>query len=384
MAELAIVVGTRPELVKMAPVLRAVDGSAFSLHLVHTGQHYDDELSGSFFRALDLPEPDENLGVGSGSQAEQTADALVGVERMLREREPACVLAQGDTNAVMSTALAAAKLPTRFGHVEAGLRSFDRTMPEEVNRVVSDHVADYLFAPTEQSRDYLADEGVTEGVFVVGNPVVDACRQHAPIARERSTVHDRFALAPGEYVAATIHRPRNTDDPDRLRAIVETLDAAPAPVVLPAHPRTTNALEEVGWTTASGGALTLCEPLPYLDFLALLADARVAVTDSGGVQEEAAILEVPCLTVRPNTERPETVDAGVNELVDPGALGDRLAALLADDEAHAAMTGHPDLYGDGRTGERIVERLADELLADDARTDDADAPDQGPSAGDAP
>lgn len=384
MAELAVVVGTRPELVKMAPVLRAVDESAFSLHLVHTGQHYDDELSGSFFRALDLPEPDANLGVGSGSQAEQTADALVGVERMLVERDPACVLAQGDTNAVMSTALAAAKLPTRFGHVEAGLRSFDRTMPEEVNRVVSDHVADYLFAPTEQSRDYLTDEGVTDGVFVVGNPVVDACRQHAPLARDRSTVHDRFDLTPGEYVAATIHRPRNTDDPDRLRAIVEALDASPATVVLPAHPRTTNALEQLGWTPAPAGSLTVCEPLAYLDFLALLADARVAVTDSGGVQEEASILEVPCLTVRPNTERPETVDAGVNELVAPDALGERLTALLADDEAHAAMTGQPELYGDGRAGERIVERLADELSADGGTTGDDDVADDGSNAGDAP
>lgn len=371
MAELAVVVGTRPELVKMAPVLRAVDESPFSLHLVHTGQHYDDELSGSFFRALDLPAPHENLAVGSGTQAEQTADALVGVERMLAERDPACVLAQGDTNAVMSTALAASKLPTRFGHVEAGLRSFDRSMPEEVNRVVADHVSDYLFAPTAQSEQYLAEEGVTDGVFVVGNPVVDACRQHAPIARERSTVHDRFDLTAGEYVAATVHRPGNTDDPDRLRTVVETLDASPVPVVLPAHPRTTNALEAMGWEPS--GSLTLCEPLEYLDFLALLSDARVAVTDSGGVQEEAAILGVPCLTVRPNTERPETVDAGVNELVDPDALAARLDALVTDDAAHDAMTGHPDLYGDGRAGERIVGTLVDELLddrADETRGED--------------
>jgi UDP-N-acetylglucosamine 2-epimerase (non-hydrolysing) len=360
MQELAAVVGTRPEIIKMAPVLRAAEGR-FDLHLVHTGQHYDDELSGAFFEALELSPPDENLGIGSGSQAEQTAGALVGVEGVLEEREPAAVLAVGDTNAVLSTAMAAAKLPVAFGHVESGLRSFDRSMPEEVNRVLADHVADLAFAPTEEAREHLEREAVDDAaaIHVVGNTVVDACRQHAPLAADRSTVLERFGLAPGEYVAATIHRPANTDDHDRLVAVAEALDDARRPVVLPAHPRTEAALEAADWEPS--GSLTLCEPLGYLDFLHLLASARVAVTDSGGVQEEASVLEVPCLTVRPNTERPETVAAGVNELVEPEELPGRLDRLLTDEEARAAMTGHTELYGDGHAGERIVSILEREL-----------------------
>jgi len=353
MRELAVIVGTRPEIIKMAPVIRTAT-DRFDLHLVHTGQHYDDEMSGAFFESLDLPTPDRNLSIGSGSQAEQTADGLVGVEAMLTEREPAAVLALGDTNAVLSTAIAASKLSTAFGHVEAGLRSFDRSMPEEVNRVVADHVAEFSFAPTEQAVDNLAAEGITAGVYETGNTIVDACREHAPLAAERSDVRDRLDL-PESYVAATIHRPHNTDDPERLRAIMDALDGASAPVVLPAHPRTQSVLDEMSYEPA--GSLELVEPLDYLDFLNLLDNARVAVTDSGGIQEEASILEVPCLTVRPNTERPETVDAGVNELVDPDRLRARLRTLLEDDAARAAMTGHPDLYGDGRASEHIVDVL---------------------------
>jgi UDP-N-acetylglucosamine 2-epimerase (non-hydrolysing) len=354
MRELAVVVGTRPEIIKMAPVIRAAEGR-FDLHLVHTGQHYDAELSGTFFESLDLPTPDENLSIGSGTQAEQTAAGLVGIESTLAERDPAAVLALGDTNAVLSTSLAAAKLPTVFGHVEAGLRSFDREMPEEVNRVVSDHVADFSFAPTEQAVAHLEDEGVTAGVYMTGNTIVDACREHAPLAEERSDVLADLGIDGEAYVAATIHRPSNTDDPDRLRAVVDALDGASAPVVLPAHPRTRSVLDDVGYEPS--GALRLVDPLDYLDFLKLLVNASVAVTDSGGIQEEASILEVPCLTVRPNTERPETVEAGVNELVEPSVLGPRLETLLADEAERAAMTGHPDLYGDGRAADHIVDVL---------------------------
>lgn len=354
MRELAVVVGTRPEIIKMAPVIRAAAGQ-FDLHLVHTGQHYDEEMSGAFFESLDLPTPDENLSIGSGSQAEQTAAALVGVETMLTERDPAAVLALGDTNAVLSTSLAASKLPSAFGHVEAGLRSFDRTMPEEVNRVVSDHVADFSFAPTEQAVAHLDDEGITAGVFQTGNTIVDACREHVPLAEERSNVLADLAVEEGEYVAATIHRPSNTDDPERLRAVMDALDGASVPVILPVHPRTRSVLDERGYEPA--GSLRLVEPLDYLDFLKLLANARVAVTDSGGIQEEASILEVPCLTVRPNTERPETVEAGVNALVEPDALSSRLKTLLESEAERDAMTGHPDLYGDGRAGEHIVDVL---------------------------
>jgi len=349
-----VVIGTRPELVKMAPVVRAVQSSSrFSLRFIHTGQHYDDSLNGAFIRTLELPQPDVHLGVGSGTQAEQTASALVAVETEVRETDPAVVLAQGDTNAVLSAALATSKLSVPFGHVEAGIRSFDRSMPEEVNRVVSDHVAEYLFAPTTVAAENLAAEGVTDGVHVTGNTVVDACLDHREVAREESSILSELDLTPEEYALATIHRPRNTDDPDRLRRIVRTLDDVPFPVVFPIHPRTRDALDDVG--VEPDGSLRLIDPADYVDFLALLADARLVVTDSGGVQEEASILETPCLTVRPNTERPETVDAGVNDLVEPARLGDRLRDVY--EWEHRRMVGAPDIYGDGSAGRRIVEVL---------------------------
>jgi UDP-N-acetylglucosamine 2-epimerase (non-hydrolysing) len=218
-------------------------------------------------------------------------------------------------------------------------------------------VSDWLFAPTATAVDNLAAEGITEGVVETGNTVVDACLRHRELAASSSDVLDRFDLAPDEYVLSTIHRPRNTDDETRLRTVLETLDAADRPVVLPAHPRLQQALDGLGYDPT--GSLRVVDPLDYLDFLALLAAARVVVTDSGGVQEEASILEVPCLTVRPNTERPETVDAGVNELVDPTDLDDRLRAV-AGDERHE-MTGAPTLYGDGEAARRIVDTLVDAL-----------------------
>ena len=355
-SEVLFVLGTRPEIIKMAPVIRAVEArDALSAHVVHTNQHYDAELSDSFFGTLGLPPADENLGVGSAPHGEQTAAGLEGVERVVEERDPAAVLAQGDTNAVLSAALAASKLPVPFGHVEAGIRSFDREMPEERNRVFADAAADLAFAPTAAAAANLEREGTAGEVFVTGNTVVDACREHAPIAERESDVIERFDL-PERYAVATIHRPRNADDPDRLARILRALDARDAPVVFPVHPRTSGAIADLDFEP--GGSLRLVDPLDYLDFLRLLDGARAVVTDSGGVQEEASILEVPCLTVRPNTERPETTGAGVNELVEPEEVADRLATLLADDAARAAMTGRPDLYGDGTAGERIADIVA--------------------------
>lgn len=360
-ALVTVVIGTRPELIKMAPVIRAIrSSSALALRFLHTGQHYDDSLNDAFIRTLDLPPPDVHLGVGSGTQAEQTAAALVAVESEIEDTDPAVVLAQGDTNAVLSAALATSKLPVPFGHVEAGIRSFDRSMPEEVNRVVSDHVAEYLFAPTTVAEENLDAEGITDGVHVTGNTVVDACRRHRDIAREESSVLALLSLEPDEYAVATIHRPRNTDDHGRLRRIVEALDGMSFPVVLPIHPRTRNALDEAG--IEPDGSLRLIDPAGYLDFLVLLSNARVVVTDSGGVQEEASILETPCLTVRPNTERPETVDAGVNELVEPDRLAPRLRTVY--EREHRRMVGAPDLYGDGDAGERIVDVLERAVTGD--------------------
>jgi UDP-N-acetylglucosamine 2-epimerase (non-hydrolysing) len=360
--EVGVVVGTRPEIIKMAPVIRELRSSdGFETYLVHTNQHYDEALSAVFFDNLDLPAPDENVQVKSDSHGRQTAQALVGVESVIQERTLDAILAQGDTNAVLSTAIAASKTPIPFGHVEAGIRSYDRTMPEEINRVIADHVSDMLFAPTETAAANLAAEGIESGVTVTGNTVVDACLEHVPIADEHSTILDELGLDPKEYVVATIHRPRNTDEPERLRRIVEALDRVAYPVVLPAHPRTQAAIDELGFEPEHN--LVLTHPLDYLDFLKLENHARLIVTDSGGLQEEASILEVPCLTVRPNTERPETVAAGVNRLVEPEEIEQSIADVC--DDSAEQMTGAPSLYGDGDSGGRIVQYLSEALRSDD-------------------
>lgn len=306
-----------------------------------------------------MPEPSRYLGVGSASHSQQTADALAAIGETIADTDPDAVLAQGDTNTVLAAALAASKDDAKFGHVEAGIRSFDQSMPEEVNRILADHVVDWAFAPTETAADNLAAEGIDgdETVFVTGNTVVDACRRYSEVAERESTVLGELNLTPGEYVVATIHRQRNTDETDRLRGIFDALDGADVPVVLPAHPRLRNVLEESD--IRLDGSLRLIDPLGYLDFLRLQSAARLVVTDSGGIQEEAAVLEVPCLTVRPNTERPETVEAGVNELVEPADLAGRMATVYESESQ--SMVGEPDLYGDGDAGERIVERLADDL-----------------------
>lgn len=358
--EVLIVLGTRPEIIKLAPVIRAVRNSEMlSAYLVHTGQHYDDELSEAFFRSLRLPDPDEQLHVGSASHGKQTADALEKIEAVISDRSPDIVLALGDTNAVLSAAIATSKMEPKFGHIEAGIRSFDRSMPEEVNRVLSDRVSDLAFAPTETAADNLDDEGFTGEVRVVGNTVVDACFEHIPIAEEESEILEQLELVKEEYAVATIHRPRNTDEPDRLRQIIEALDGQDFPVVFPVHPRTMNAVEAAEITHSS--SLSLIDPLDYLDFLKLLDNSRVVVTDSGGIQEEASILEIPCFTVRPNTERPETVDAGVNELVDPSDLKARLSTVYYDRKIRENMTGSPNLYGDGSSATSIVSRLESQL-----------------------
>lgn len=358
--KILFVLGTRPEIIKLAPVIRAVDQSEqLSTQLVHTGQHYDDKLNDVFFRTLGVPEPDDWFGIGSGTQSEQTAEALRDIERIIAANSPEAVVALGDTNAVLSASIATSKLEPKFIHIEAGIRSFDRSMPEEVNRVLADRVTDLAFAPTETAVEHLAEEGITTNVWMVGNTVVDSCLEHAPIAEAESTILDELALDPDVYAVSTIHRPRNTDDEDRLLKIVESLDNQPFPVVFPLHPRTEAALKEIGFKP--GGSLRLIEPLDYLDFLKLLKNARVVSTDSGGIQEEASILEIPCLTVRPNTERPETIEAGVNELVSPDGLEETVGTVYEDRDVRELMTGHPHLYGEGTSAEQIVSVLEEEL-----------------------
>jgi UDP-N-acetylglucosamine 2-epimerase len=347
------IVGARPQFVKAAPVSRALRQKR-GLHeiLVHTGQHYDHGMSDVFFRELRIPTPDYNLGVGSGPHGRQTGQMLIHVEEVLAAERPDWVLVYGDTNSTLAGALAAVKLHLPVAHVEAGLRSFNRDMPEEHNRVLTDHAADLLLCPTQTAVDNLAREGIVRGVHLTGDVMYDAVLYNAILAEEHSTILGRLDLGPGGYTLATLHRPSNTDDPARLRAVLAALEelGREAPVVLPAHPRTRAAMAALGYSPAPG--LRVVDPLGYLDMLVLERHARRIVTDSGGVQKEAYFFAVPCLTVRRETEWVETVDAGWNRLV-----GDDPAGIV-----RAALTFHPGgtpppVFGNGHAADKIAELL---------------------------
>jgi UDP-N-acetylglucosamine 2-epimerase len=343
------VVGTRPQFVKSFPVSRALREGHEEV-LVKTGQHYDPELSAVFFDELGIAAPDHDLEIGSDSHGAQTGGMLARLETIIELEAPDLVLTYGDTNSTLATALAAAKMAPPLAHVEAGLRSFNREMPEEVNRVVADHVSDHLFAPSATAVDNLAAEGVTNGVHQVGDVTHDALLWARDAAADRSTMLEDLDLTPDEYVLATVHRAANTDDHDRLAGIVEGLASSAYPVVLPAHPRTTAALAEAGLEARAREALYLTEPAGYLDFVRLLDGARTVATDSGGVQKEAFFLRTPCVTLRDETEWVETVDAGWNTLV--GADTAAIERALAD--ASVPET-HPNPYGDGDAAGRIRE-----------------------------
>lgn len=354
----AFVFGTRPEIIKLAPVVRAFIERGVEPLLIHTGQHYDYEMSRVFLEELELPPIDHHLEVGSGTQAEQTGKAMIKIERVLMEEKPDVTLVQGDTNTVLAGALASVKLKIPVAHVEAGLRSFDRTMPEEINRILADHASEVLFPPTEEARKNLEREGITENVYVVGNTIVDAVLQNAEVAEKKSGILERLGLEPKEYVLITAHRAENTDSRENLTRLVEMLEALQMRAVYPMHPRTRKRLEEFGlWERVSSiENLTVTKPLGYLDFLKLEKNAFAIMTDSGGIQEEAIILGVPCLTLRYNTERPETVEAGGNVLVGlekERALG-YLQRLLEDREFYRKMAEAPNPFGDGKAGERIA------------------------------
>ncbi|NJE06202.1 UDP-N-acetylglucosamine 2-epimerase (non-hydrolyzing) [Thermococcus sp. M36] len=357
----AFVFGTRPEIIKLAPVIRAFIERGVEPLLIHTGQHYDYEMSAVFLEELELPPIDYHLEVGSGTQAEQTGLAMIKIERVLMKEKPDVTLVQGDTNTVLAGALASVKLKIPVAHVEAGLRSLDRTMPEEINRILADHASEVLFAPTEDARKNLEREGITENVYVTGNTVVDAVLQNAEVAEKKSDVLERFGLKPKEYILITAHRAENTDSRENLKRLVEILEGLPIEAIYPMHPRTRNRLKEFDlWDRISSiENLTITKPLGYLDFLRLEKNARLIMTDSGGIQEEAIILNVPCLTLRYNTERPETVEAGGNILV--GLEKERvlryLNKLLEDEEFYLKMANAPNPFGDGKAGERIVEIL---------------------------
>ena len=313
---IAIILGTRPEIIKMAPVIRECQRRGLDYSIIHTGQHYSYQMDRIFFEQLELPQPDHNLDVGSGNHGEQTGRILADLETVLMAEQPDVVLVQGDTNTVLAGALAASKLHIKVGHVEAGLRSYDRSMPEEINRVVADHVSDYCFAPTEISKANLLKEGIAEEkIHVTGNTIVDSVYQNLEIAMRKVNVLSDLGLEPKEYFLVTTHRQENVDSKERLGEIIRGLEMVKSefglPVVFPVHPRTRKMVESFGFELDGIRAI---EPLGFLEFLQLEAGARLALTDSGGVQEEACILGVPCVTLRDNTERPETLDVGANVL----------------------------------------------------------------------
>jgi len=353
--KIAIVVGTRPEIIKMAPVVRACLDRGVPYLLLHTGQHYSFELDGVFFAELGLPAPHRNLEVGSGSQSYQLAAVIEGLAPVLVEERPDVVLVEGDTNSVLAAALAANKSGIAVGHVEAGLRSYDRRMPEELNRVLTDHLADWLFAPTPGARDILRGEGLPASrIHVTGNTVVDELLLQR-LRADRPGLAERFGVTPGRYALATVHRAENVDDDGRLRSILAGLDAAGRalgiPVLAAFHPRTTARMAALG-LTASGTVRGL-PPLGYLDVLGLHAAAALMLTDSGGLQEEACCLRVPCVTLRDNTERPESVAVGANVLA--GAETEAIVACARAMAAKPRTWENP--FGDGMSGLRIVDLL---------------------------
>lgn len=354
------VVGARPNFMKAAPVMRALEKRGATNVLVHTGQHYDRALSQTFFDELELPPPDIHLEVGSASHAEQTARIMERIEPVLTERSPDLTIVVGDVNSTVAASLVCAKLLLPVAHVEAGLRSFDRTMPEEINRIVTDQLSTLLFTTSPEAMDNLVREGIDPAqVHFVGNPMIDSLTNHLDQAR-RSTIVEQLGLPDGGFVVVTLHRPSNVDDPEKLSGIVKALDevSRDLPVLFPAHPRTVKMMRTHGLDAfiREDGALRCVEPIGYIDFLRLMDRARIVLTDSGGIQEETTILGTPCLTLRDNTERPITVELGTNTLIgsDPGAI---VREVRARSRAERQEPKTLPLW-DGNAGERIAETIA--------------------------
>jgi UDP-N-acetylglucosamine 2-epimerase len=350
--KIATIIGARPQFIKAAAVSRRLRRRHREI-LIHTGQHYDDEMSGVFFRQLDIPEPTYALGIGSGTHGAQTGKMLAEIERVLLDERPDWVLVYGDTNSTLAGALAGAKLHIPVAHIEAGLRSFNRRMPEETNRVVTDHISSLLLCPSQVAVSHLAAEGICKGVRLVGDVMGDAFADARRRATRESRIHEERSLKPGQYWLATLHRAENTDDRARLEAIVRAFDAigsAEIPVVFAVHPRTRKSLETLAW--CNGDGVRLLAPLSYLDMVALQVGARGILTDSGGVQKEAYWAGVPCTTLRDETEWTETVELGWNALA--GADTNQIVATAFRD---APPRERPTLYWDGNAADAVVEAL---------------------------
>jgi len=376
--KISITIGTRPEIIKMSPVIRECGKRGLDFFILHTGQHYSYNMDKVFFEQLELPEAKYNLDVGSGSHGEQTSKMLIGIEKILIKEKPDIVLVEGDTNTVLASALAASKLHIKVGHVEAGLRSYDRNMPEEINRVLTDHCGDYLFAPTETARRILLGEGIpATKIFVTGNTIVDAVYQNLSIRGDRVNPLNDLELVPREYFLVTAHRQENVDVKERFEGIIKGLELIAnefgLPVIYPIHPRARKMMNHFG---LKANGIELIEPFDYLSFLQLESKAKLVLTDSGGVQEESCILNVPCVTLRDNTERPETLEVGSNVLAGTNAesilsktkeMMNRQTLRKFDQDASQqtlkkslikkASLNWENPFGDGNTGKWIVEIL---------------------------
>ncbi len=354
--KIGIVLGTRPEIIKMSPIIDEITKNNTEYVLIHTGQHYDTEMSNQFFIDLELPLPKYNIQTGSNTAISQVSIILSKLEEILIKEDVDIVLIQGDTNAVLAGALTANKLGVPVGHVEAGLRSFDKDMPEEINRLVADNCSLLYFVPTDETAINLENEGVNHNsIYVTGNSIVDACQRNVPIAQDKCDIEKDLEFK--EFVSLTLHRAENVDNKSRLNDIVETLINLPCNIVFPLHPHTRNSLKKYDLyeKISTAGNIQITKPLGYLDFLHLLSKSKLVITDSGGVQEEAITLDIPCVTLRYNTERPETIHAGGNILA--GSNKDEITGtinkILDNDKLYEKMSRAENPYGDGQTARRI-------------------------------
>jgi len=354
---IGIILGTRPEIIKMAPVVRACEKENIDYQLIHTGQHYSYEMDKIFFQELELPEANYNLDVGYATHGEQTAKILIGIEKILINENYGrsdTVLVEGDTNTVFAGALAASKLHVKVGHVEAGLRSYFREMPEEINRILTDHISDYLFAPTENAKNILISEGIEkEKIFVTGNTIVDSVYQNLELSNKKVNVFEKLGIEKGNYFLATAHRAENVDVKKRLAGIIEGLnkvyDKYKLPIIFPVHPRTTKMIEN--FNIKLNENIKLIKPIGFLEFLQLEANAKLVLTDSGGVQEETCVLKVPCVTLRDNTERPETIVVGSNVLAryDSSVILNKVNLMVNKDR------NWKNPFGEGNAGDKIIQ-----------------------------
>ena len=358
MMRVAIILGTRPEIIKMSPIVDELHKEKLDYFIIHSGQHYSYDMDRIFFKQLNLPKPKYNLNCGSGTHAEETARMLIGIERVLVREKPNMVIVQGDTNTTLSGALAAVKLLLKVGHVEAGLRSFDREMPEEINRVLVDHISDMLFAPTQRAKENLLQEGIDENkVYVTGNTIVDAVYRNLKLAKQMNIL-EKLNLKRNSYFLVTIHRQENVDRKDRFSNILKGLNLIYKelgfPIIYPIHPRARKRMKEYRLELKG---VKLTKPLDYLSFLKLESNARVVLTDSGGVQEEACILKVPCVTLRYNTERPETLEVGANVLAGtkPESILEKVKLMLS----RGRNWDNP--FGDGRASKKIIKIIKENI-----------------------